>query len=137
MKKLFLLLPLLIAPAPAMAQQTNIYEVCRTYQENYAPGYYDQYGNYVPGNVRTDTYNTRCGTGTYYRPNNQPTAPYYATPVTQPQQIRPRRCNAARTTLGGLLGGGVAAALSKQDAYGWAIPLGAVLGMGVSQSGCE
>ena len=44
-------------------------------------------------------------------------------------------CNSARTT-GGLLGGGLAAALSNKDAYGWAIPLGAVVGLGVGGSAC-
>ena len=41
------------------------------------------------------------------------------------------------TTLGGLLGGGLAASLSKKDAYGWSIPLGAVLGAGLGHSGCQ
>jgi len=40
-------------------------------------------------------------------------------------------------TLGGLLGGGLAASLSKKDAYGWSIPLGAVLGAGLGHSGCQ
>ena len=44
-------------------------------------------------------------------------------------------CNSARTT-GGLLGGGLAAALSKKDAYAWAIPLGAVVGLGVGGANC-
>ena len=46
-----------------------------------------------------------------------------------------RDCNSSRTT-GGLIGGGLAAALSRQDAYGWAIPLGAVVGMGVGGTNC-
>ena len=46
-----------------------------------------------------------------------------------------RSCNSSRTT-GGLLGGGLAAALTKKDAYGWAIPLGAVVGMGVGGADC-
>jgi len=82
MNKLFLLLPLTFLSVPVQAQQTNIYQVCRTYQENYAPGYYDQYGNYVQGNVDTQAYNTQCGTGTYYRPNNG--GAVYASPVSQP-----------------------------------------------------
>ena len=44
-------------------------------------------------------------------------------------------CNSSRTT-GGLIGGGLAAALSKKDAYSWAIPLGAVVGMGVGGADC-
>ncbi len=47
-----------------------------------------------------------------------------------------RSCSSARATTGGLIGGGLAAALSKKDAYGWAIPLGAVLGMGISSTDC-
>ena len=125
MKKLILLLPLLFASTPVMAQQTNIYEVCRTYQENYAPGYYDQYGNYVQGNVRTEAYNTRCGTGTYYRPNNQQRAPYHATPVTQPR----RTC--ATSSLGAILGGVAGYAATPRVADRWyMIPLG-ILGGGV------
>tara|TARA_Y100000991_G_C21692976_1_gene230236 strand:+ start:12 stop:449 length:438 start_codon:yes stop_codon:yes gene_type:complete len=41
------------------------------------------------------------------------------------------------TTLGGLIGGGIAASLSKRDAYGWSIPLGAVLGAGIGNSECN
>ncbi len=41
------------------------------------------------------------------------------------------------TTLGGLIGGGIAASLSKKDAYGWSIPLGAVLGAGIGNAGCN
>jgi len=41
------------------------------------------------------------------------------------------------TTLGGLIGGGIAASLSKSDAYGWAIPLGAVLGAGIGNAECK
>ena len=41
------------------------------------------------------------------------------------------------TTLGGLIGGGIAASLSKSDAYGWSIPLGAVLGAGIGHAECK
>ena len=41
------------------------------------------------------------------------------------------------TTLGGLIGGGIAASLSKSDAYGWSIPLGAVLGAGIGNNECK
>ena len=46
-------------------------------------------------------------------------------------------CSSSSATTGGLLGGGLAAALSKKDAYGWSIPLGAVLGAGIGHSGCQ
>lgn len=139
--KAILLASLIAAPIPTFAQQTNIYSVCTNYQENYSPGYYDRYGNYIQGNVNTQQYNTQCGTGTYYRPNNAPgysspgavAAPYYGNPGSGYGR---GYCSPARTTLGGLLGGGIAAAVSKNDAYGWAVPLGAVLGTGLANATC-
>ena len=47
-----------------------------------------------------------------------------------------KKCT-GNTTLGGLLGGGFAASLSKKDAYSWSIPLGAVLGAGIGNAGCK
>ena len=41
------------------------------------------------------------------------------------------------TTLGALIGGGIAASLSKSDAYAWSIPLGAVLGGGIGNAECK
>ena len=41
------------------------------------------------------------------------------------------------TTLGGLIGGGIAASISKSDAYSWTIPLGAVLGAGIGNAECK
>ncbi len=131
--KAVLLASLIAAPIPAFAQQTNIYSVCTNYQENYIPGYYDQYGNYVQGNVNTQRYNVQCGTGTYYRPNG---GNVYQSPVNAPVQQPGRYCSPARTTLGGLLGGGIAAAVSKKSAWSWAIPLGAVLGTGAANATC-
>lgn len=123
---LALTLMLASSALPLAAQQTQIYQVCTNYQENYNPGFVDSYGNYIPGNVNSQAYNVRCGYGG---------APYGGGYYQAPQGNR-RRCSAATTTLGGLLGGGVAAALSKPDAYGWSVPLGAVLGMGAAQTGC-
>jgi hypothetical protein len=135
--KAVLIASLIAAPISAFAQQTNIYSVCTNYQENYNPGYYDQYGNYVQGRVNTQRYNVQCGTGTYYRPNggNVYQSPVN-TPIAQPSYSR-GYCSPARTTLGGLIGGGVAASVSKKNAWSWAIPLGAVLGTGVAQVGCN
>ena len=44
-------------------------------------------------------------------------------------------CRSSRAT-GGILGGGLAAAISKQDAWDWSIPLGAVIGLGVGHANC-
>ena len=121
--KAVLLAGLIAAPLPVFAQQTTVYQTCTNYQENYTPGYYDSNGNYIQGSVNTKQYNVQCNNGPYYRQN---TGGYI-----------PRYCPPSRTILGGLLGGGAAAAIAKQDAWSWAIPLGAVLGTGVAQAGCN
>jgi len=122
-----LLSALLLAPASSLAQQRVYTEsYCYENTEEYIPGYYTGDGQYVSGYVKTNRRRVPCGYTSYQ--------PQYAPQYNQP--VAPR-CNAARTTLGGLLGGGIAAALSKQDAYGWSIPLGAVLGLGAAQAGCQ
>jgi hypothetical protein len=136
-KKLLLILPLTLFSVPVKAQQTNIYQVCTTYAENYAPGYYDQYGNYRQGNVNTQSYNTQCGTGTYYRPNNAVSAPYYASPVSQPVQ-QPYRRSCAAAPVGAILGGlGAYRATSRVSNRWWSIPLGVVGGSILGNSLCN
>ena len=136
-KRLLLILPLTLFSVPVKAQQTNIYQVCTTYAENYAPGYYDQYGNYRQGNVSTQNYNTQCGTGTYYRPNNAVSAPYYASPVSQPVQ-QPYRRSCAAAPVGAILGGLGAYSVTKKVANRWwSIPLGVVGGSIVGNSLCN
>lgn len=56
---------------------------------------------------------------------------YGAPPLTPEQQIQ--RCNTGRL-IGGLGGGAVAYAISRDEGRSWAIPLGALLG---SQVGCN
>ena len=56
---------------------------------------------------------------------------YGTPPLTPEQQIQ--RCNTGRL-IGGLGGGAVAYAMSRDDGRAWAIPLGALLG---SQVGCN
>jgi len=124
--KAILLSTVLLLPTASLAQQRVYTEsYCYENTEEYVPGYYNDHGQYVGGYVKSDRRRVTCGYQSYL---SQPQYPQ--------QQTQPRRCTAARTTLGGLLGGGAAAALSKPDAYGWSIPLGAVLGMGVAQAGC-
>ena len=136
-KKLLLILPLTLFSVPVKAQQTNIYQVCTTYAENYAPGYYDQYGNYRQGNVSTQSYKTQCGTGTYYRPNNAVSAPYYASPVSQPVQ-QPYRRSCAAAPIGAILGGyGAYRATSRVSNRWWSIPLGVVGGSILGNSLCN
>ena len=66
----------------------------------------------------------------YYRPSNTQVL------VSRSYRTSGASCGSGNTTAGGLLGGGLAAALSKKDAYGWSIPLGAVLGMGIANADC-
>jgi hypothetical protein len=136
-KRLLLILPLTLFSVPVKAQQTNIYQVCTTYAENYAPGYYDQYGNYRQGNVSTQSYNTQCGTGTYYRPNNAVSASYYASPVSQPVQ-QPYRRSCAAAPVGAILGGlGAYSATKRVANRWWSIPLGVVGGGIVGNALCN
>ena len=101
------------------------------YREEYIAGTIHSQGYVKSWN---DTVQVPCSGSTKKHPhthssNHQPQySPSYSTPKT-------KSCNANRTT-GGLVGGGLAAALSDEDAYAWAIPLGAVVGMGVGGSGC-
>ncbi len=89
----------------------------------------------VPCNQPTRVYNN------YH--HHRPTYIYSQKRFNQPQKIYKTRrskkstisCNSSRTT-GGLIGGGLAAALSNQDAYAWAIPLGAVVGIGFGGTHC-
>ena len=65
----------------------------------------------------------------YYRPSRQQVL------VSRSYRTSGGTCS-GNTTTGGLLGGGLAAAISKKDAYAWSIPLGAVLGMGIANADC-
>ena len=58
-------------------------------------------------------------------------------PQTSYVKYKPAPKCTGSTTLGGLIGGGIAASLSKSDAYGWTIPLGAVLGAGIGNAECK
>lgn len=100
MKKLLLLLPLTFLPMPVMAQQVNQYGVCTQYQEVYVPGGYDQYGNYYPGGVQTQSYNVPCNqvSGGNWNPTYQ----------------RQRVCN---PVAGAAMGAGLAEALSGGRGY--------------------
>ncbi len=112
----------------------------KQYRETYIPGTYSS-----PGYVRSwhETIEVPCYSSplrtsrSYFHQNNLHPARAY--PVSHSSSYRSTQssaCSVASSTTGGLLGGGLAAALSKKDAYGWSIPLGAVLGMGIANSEC-
>tara|TARA_A100001388_G_scaffold119021_1_gene88033 strand:- start:1654 stop:2100 length:447 start_codon:yes stop_codon:yes gene_type:complete len=100
------------------------------YRENYIPG-----TSTSPGFVKSYQEkvsvpcNSKNATSNHYQ-NNPKTNAEYVNYVTH------KNCNGS-TTLGGLIGGGIAASLSKEDAYGWAIPLGAVLGASIGNANCS
>ena len=66
----------------------------------------------------------------YYRPTHQQVL------FSRSYRTSGGSCSSGNATTGGLLGGGLAAAISKKDAYAWSIPLGAVLGMGIANADC-
>lgn len=125
--KHILLASLFLTPSVALAHDQQEFYQCHayTYTEKYNQGYIDEHGYYRQGNVSYNKEKNPCK----YVPNPPQEARYTPTSNT-------RNCNGSGT-LGGLLGGGLAASLSKKDAYGWSIPLGAVLGAGLGRSGCE
>ena len=108
------------------------------YREEYVPGTRSSKG-YVKS--FSDTVEVPCGSSSghsvrsynhypnrhYRRSNNQ---------VLVSRSYSSPSCSAGNATTGGILGGSLAAALSKKDAYGWSIPLGAVLGMGIANADC-
>ena len=100
------------------------------YKEKYipgtsmSPGYVKSYSEKVsiPCNSDRNVFNR-------YHHKNEPKTSYVKY-VSAPKCI-------GSTTLGGLIGGGIAASLSKSDAYGWSIPLGAILGAGIGNAECK
>ena len=116
-----ILAAVLLFPLPSFAQQVNEYDVCTRYRETYVPGYYDGHGNYVAGRVRTESYRVPCDyTSNQYDQYNQP--------VKREPVVRRRQCDPTKTALGAILGGGVAASMSRGDGYKWSVPLGAFIG---------
>ena len=91
---------------------------------SFSPGYVKSYNEKisVPCNI-----NNSASNHNYYKSKSKTSYANY--------EIAPK-CTAS-TTLGGLIGGGIAASLSRTDAYGWTIPLGAVLGAGIGNAECK
>jgi hypothetical protein len=107
MKQLILLLSLTFISAPAQSQHVTEFDECTRSREVYVPGYYDRYGNYQQGYVNVERYNVSCGRRT---------------------SSSRSYCDPTRTILGGILGGGIAASMSRGDGYRWSVPVGAFIG---------
>ena len=124
---LILLSSILILPTSAVAQNATVYGECYRNVEEYLPGYYTSSGTYVSGQVRTNREPVFCGNPGYGGQQYQQQAQAQA-PTT--------RCGARNTTLGALLGGGIAYFATKRRNYSSSIPVGAVLGAVVANSNC-
>ena len=116
-----LLTTFLFTQAPVYSQQYNVQDECYRNVEQYVPGYQTPDGRYVNGYVKRSRQSVPCGGGT---------GGQYVT------QSVPR-CDRNATIFNGLVGGGIAAALSKPDAYKWSVPLGLALGVSSSRIGCR
>lgn len=103
--KAILLSAMLLAPQTVFAQQVNVYSECRSYRivEEYIPGYYNAYGNYVGGYVRRNRVRVPCVSDPYIAP-----VPYVApVPVVVPYRYSPLyydQCIDRRGIIGGTLG---------------------------------
>jgi hypothetical protein len=129
-----ILLSLLFLPTPVVAQQVNQFGVCIQYQEVYTPGGYDQYGNYFPGGVSTQSYNVPCNqVNSGSRPSNQyNNGGQYGNNSGQYGRRTNPNCNPARTLLGAVIGGAIGNSMTStnnnRNNRGWATALGAGLG---------
>tara|TARA_B100000965_G_scaffold61569_1_gene47376 strand:- start:222 stop:659 length:438 start_codon:yes stop_codon:yes gene_type:complete len=108
------------------------------YGEEYVPGTRSSKG-YVKS--LSDTVEVPCGLSSGHSVrsyNHYPNRHYRRSKnqVSVSRNYRSTSCSAGNATTEGLLGGGLAVALSKKDAYGWSVPLGAVLGMGIANADC-
>ena len=123
-----LLSSLLLSPTASFAQQRVFREsYCYENIEEYIPGYYNAQGRYVGGYVKSDRRRVPCryGYGRHHHQHNN-----------TPSSSRNTDDNSCveGAVLGGILGGGAGAALSRGDGRWWAIPLGIV---GGSMVGCQ
>jgi hypothetical protein len=122
---LIILSSILILPTPAVAQNATVYGECYRNVEEYLPGYYTSDGSFVSGQVRTRRESVFCGNQGYGGQQYQQTA-----------QARTTRCSPRNTSLGALLGGGIAYFATPRRNYSTSIPVGAVLGAVAANADC-
>ena len=112
--------------------QKNVHyeEKCYKNVERYIPGYYDDFGNWKVGRVKTTRKRVPCFRS-YRRPK-----PYIHEHQHHPDiggHVDDNSCIEG-TVAGGLLGGALGGVLSKKKNWIWAIPTGMVAG---SMVGCQ
>ena len=128
--KVILLTTLLLSPLPAFSQ-VNVYDECTRYiyKEEYIPGYYDNTGRYRSGTIRKHREKVPCtSSGGYHQQQ------FHRSSQQTRQEVG---CNRGSRIMSGLLGGGLAALVSKKDAYIWSIPVGIIGGVAVDRAGCS
>lgn len=106
MKSLLLILPILFGAVPVNAQY--YYQQPQTC--SYYKKIYDSYGNLISTDCIRYSYQPNYYQQNYYQPRPQ----YY--------------CRPTNTALGALLGGGIAASMSRGRGYAWSVPIGAAVG---------
>ena len=100
------------------------------YREQYVPG-----NSISPGYVKS--YNEKVSIPCYGRRKVFNHYHQKIEPQTSYKKFKSAPKCTGNTMLGGLIGGGIAASLSKSDAHSWSIPLGAVLGAGIGNNECK
>ena len=118
-----------------------------TYNSNQGYAYeekcfrYEYREDYIPGNSTSPGYVKSYQEKVSIACKNQNNASNHsednnAHKIEYVNYVSQKNCSGS-TTLGGLIGGGIAASLSHEDAYSWSIPLGAVLGAGIGNASCS
>lgn len=137
MKRLLISAAILLSTVPAypsFAQQVVELDECVRVKEVYVPGKYDAYGNYIPGRVESKRYRIPCSPyarNGYYGAPVEDVNVYNVNPAPVARTAARRaaiQCDPTKTALGGVLGGGIAASMSRGNGYRWSVPVGAFLG---------
>jgi hypothetical protein len=147
MKKLIAAI-LFFASSPVNAHhKVSDYNNHETYNSNQGYAYeekcfrYEYREDYIPGNSTSPGYVKSYQEKVSIACKNQNNALNHSEDnnshkIEYVNYVSQKNCNGS-TTLGGLIGGGIAASLSHEDAYSWSIPLGAVLGAGIGNASCS
>lgn len=140
----------LFIPIPSLANPIYSNSMCVRTKKTVIAGSYDHYGRWRnPYSVEEDVVEPCYKTG-YVPPVGRPAMTEattqrrlysggyynngYGQPIASQAPLTRAQCR-NRSIVGALAGAGTAAAVSKNNAYAWAIPLGAVAGIALSRSG--